>query len=120
MFKGGYGGRTVIPARGRRRGLAALAVALSVLLALGPAAVTAQPGADLIDRSRARPDPGGDVDRPEVTLRQAIALAQRENPGRVVRAEPKSQNGRRVYEIRILGEDGKVKTVRIDADGTRR
>lgn len=106
--------------RGPYRKLAALAAAISI--ALGTVIASAQPGTDLIDERRARPDPGGEgaPERPAVTLRQAVAMAQRQNPGRVVRAETKTRNGQRVHEIRILGEDGKVKTVRISANGERR
>ena len=105
--------------RRRRRTLIGLAAVLSIAFGAGIAA--AQPGADLVDPRGARPEGGdGSPDRPEVTLRQAIAVAQRENPGRVVRAGTTTRGGRRVHEIRILGEDGKVKTVRINADGERR
>lgn len=52
-----------------------------------------------------------------VSLRQAIALAQQRHQGRVVRAETKQMNGRRVHEIRILGDDGRVRTLHFDADG---
>jgi hypothetical protein len=54
-----------------------------------------------------------------VSLQQAIAMAQQRYPGKVVRAETKQQNGRRVHEIRILGDDGRVRTVRYDADDRR-
>lgn len=57
------------------------------------------------------------VQRGGMSLQQAIALAQQRYQGRVVRAETKSQNGRRVHEIRILGDDGRVRTVRFNADG---
>lgn len=50
-----------------------------------------------------------------VSLAQASAMAQGRYPGRVVRAEPVQMGDRRVYEIRILGEDGRVHIVRIDA-----
>jgi len=53
--------------------------------------------------------------RGSVSLNQAVAIAQRRHPGRVVRAETTTRNGRTVHEIRILGDDGSVVTVRIDA-----
>jgi len=46
-----------------------------------------------------------------VSLAQATAMATSRFPGRVVRAETVGM----VHEIRILGEDGRVRTVRIDA-----
>jgi uncharacterized membrane protein YkoI len=50
-----------------------------------------------------------------VSLQQATAMAQMRYAGRVVRAEPVQMGDRLVYEIRILGDDGRVRTVRIDA-----
>jgi len=52
-----------------------------------------------------------------ISLEEATRIAQRQYKGRVVRAETKTRNGRRVHEIRILGDDGRVRTVRIDAQG---
>jgi hypothetical protein len=48
-----------------------------------------------------------------VSLAQATAMATSRFPGRVVRAETVNQG--KVHEIRILGDDGRVRTVRIDA-----
>lgn len=42
-------------------------------------------------------------------------MAQGRYPGRVVRAETVQMGDRLVHEIRILGDDGRVRTVRIDA-----
>lgn len=53
--------------------------------------------------------------RSGISLQQAVQIALRQHEGRVVRAETISRNGRRVHEIRILGDDGRVRTVRIDA-----
>ena len=50
-----------------------------------------------------------------VSLAQATELALARYPGRVVRAETVMRNGRREHQIRILGADGSVRTVRIDA-----
>jgi uncharacterized membrane protein YkoI len=50
-----------------------------------------------------------------VSLAQATAMATSRYRGRVVKAETVSRGDRVVHEIRILGEDGKVRTVRIDA-----
>jgi uncharacterized membrane protein YkoI len=46
---------------------------------------------------------------------QAIEIAERRYRARVVRAEPKEQQGRRVYVLRLLSEEGRVWTVRVDA-----
>jgi uncharacterized membrane protein YkoI len=50
-----------------------------------------------------------------VSLAQATSMAQGRYQGRVVRAETVQMGDRLVYEIRILGDDGRVRTVRIDA-----
>jgi len=50
-----------------------------------------------------------------VSLAQATEMAQSRYPGRVARAETESRGGRRIHVIRILGADGRVRTVRIDA-----
>lgn len=56
------------------------------------------------------------VQRGQVSLREATALAQRRFPGRVARAETVTTGNRRVHVIRILGDDGRVRTVRVDAE----
>jgi uncharacterized membrane protein YkoI len=50
-----------------------------------------------------------------VSLAQATSMAQGRYQGRVVRAETVQIGDRMVHEIRILGDDGRVRTVRIDA-----
>jgi uncharacterized membrane protein YkoI len=50
-----------------------------------------------------------------VSREQATAMALMRYPGRVVRAETVQMGDRVVHEIRILGDDGRVRTVRIDA-----
>jgi uncharacterized membrane protein YkoI len=50
-----------------------------------------------------------------MSLRQAIAIALSRYPGRVVRADTTLRVDRIIYEIRILGDDGRVRTVRVDA-----
>jgi uncharacterized membrane protein YkoI len=50
-----------------------------------------------------------------ISLQQATQMARMRYPGTVVRAEPVQMGDRLVYEIRILGDDGRVRTVRIDA-----
>lgn len=50
-----------------------------------------------------------------VSLAQATQIALQRYPGRVVRAETVMRGGRREHTIRILGTDGRVRTVRVDA-----
>jgi len=54
-----------------------------------------------------------------ISLSQATQIALQQNPGRVVRAETVDRGGRRVHQIRILGADGRVRTVRVDAGSGR-
>jgi uncharacterized membrane protein YkoI len=51
-----------------------------------------------------------------VSLAQATELAVQRFPGQVVRAQTVMRSGRREHSIRILGADGRVRTVRIDAE----
>ena len=51
-----------------------------------------------------------------VSLQEATSKALSAFPGRVIGARPVQMGDRVVYEIRILGEDGRtVKTFRVDA-----
>ena len=54
-----------------------------------------------------------------VTLERAIAMASERYGGRVARAQTTTRGGRRVHEITILGEDQRVRIVRIDAETGR-
>ena len=53
--------------------------------------------------------------RRSVTLAEAIAIAQRRQPGRVVRSQTLQLGNGAVHEIRIIGNDGGVHTIRVDA-----
>jgi uncharacterized membrane protein YkoI len=60
--------------------------------------------------------PTQNIDRPtRISLQQAIEIVQMRYPGRVVGAKTINENGRDVHEIRILGTENRVRTVRIDA-----
>lgn len=50
-----------------------------------------------------------------VSLDAAVAAAQERYRARVVKAEVQDSDGRRVYTLRLLGADGRVWTIRIDA-----
>ncbi|HZF31031.1 MAG TPA: PepSY domain-containing protein [Gammaproteobacteria bacterium] len=50
-----------------------------------------------------------------VSLAQATAMAQSRYHGKLVRAATYMQGDRMIHEIRILGDDGRVRTVLIDA-----
>ena len=67
----------------------------------------------------AEPDSSLYVTQGGVSLSQATQLALQRNPGRVVRAETVERSGRRIHEVRILGADGRVRTIRVDANSGR-
>jgi len=50
-----------------------------------------------------------------MSLDEAVQMVQQRFNARVVRAETRSDNGRTVYHLRLLSSDGKVWTVRVDA-----
>lgn len=70
------------------------------------------------NRDRDQRDRGGEramADR-AVSLDEAVARAERRYNARVVRAEEKRHGDRIEYRIRLLGADGRVFEVRIDAE----
>jgi len=54
-----------------------------------------------------------------LTLDQAVEDERRKG-GRVISAETQERDGQRVYNIRLLTKDGKVKRIRIDGDSGQR
>ena len=50
-----------------------------------------------------------------MTLDEAISRAERQHSARVVRAETSERDGRVIYVLRMLSDDGRVFVVRIDA-----
>ena len=47
------------------------------------------------------------------TLSEAVRMVKRQYKGRIVSAETRVSGGRAVHHIKVLTEDGKVKTVKI-------
>jgi len=54
-----------------------------------------------------------------ISLDEAVARAERQYKARAVRAEEKRHGDRIEYRIRLLGEDGRVFEVRVDAASGR-
>lgn len=50
-----------------------------------------------------------------VTIEQAIKTAVEQVPGTVVEAELEKKHGKTVWEVEVLGADGKITEVHIDA-----
>jgi hypothetical protein len=94
------------------------AVRTSVILAMGlmlpAAALLASPYQIAAAPSRLaalRPATQG----AELSLDQAVRLAQLRFRARVVRAETQMQGGRTIYVLRMLDDEGRVFAVRVDA-----
>ncbi len=51
-----------------------------------------------------------------LSLDAVVQMVQQRYNARVVRAETRQENGHTVYVLRLLNADGKVWTVRVDAD----
>jgi peptidase YpeB-like protein len=62
---------------------------------------------DLVDRRQFSPA--------SISLDQAVEMAQARYRAKAVKAETVNNGGRRVHQIRLLSPDGKVWTVRVDA-----
>lgn len=90
-----------------------------LILALAAGAVTS---ADALASDRNRGHERGEsaayADR-AISLDEAVAQAERRYKARAVRAEEKRSGDRIEYRIRLLGEDGRVFEVRIDAESGR-
>ena len=66
---------------------------------------------------------GSNVEAPEVeavrrdgiSLDEAVRRAEQQYRARVVRTDVQDEDGRKVYVLKLLSENGRVMTVRIDA-----
>jgi hypothetical protein len=57
--------------------------------------------------------------RDGISLDEAVARAERQYRARVVRTDVQDEDGRKGYVLKLLSEDGRVFTVRIDAQSGR-
>ncbi len=110
-------------ASGRDRRRAGCLSVLLALVALAPSAPSAALAAGLSEMATpggsARPPsrdaaPRGLAER-QISMDEAVDMAQRRYNARVVRAEVSDRGGRRVYLLRLLSDDGRVFNVRVDA-----
>jgi len=98
-----------------KRRLAALLGAAALLGGLGVADARPVPSLTLVDPGTFDGVLDAPTQRGGVSLTQATAMAQGRYHGKVVRANTYMQGDRQIHEIRILGDDGRVRTVLIDA-----
>ena len=86
-----------------------------MLGSLSPAAARSVRSLTLVDPAAVENVSAAPAQRGGISLAQATAMAQGRYRGKVVRAAAYMQGDRQIYEIRILGDDGRVRTVLIDA-----
>jgi uncharacterized membrane protein YkoI len=89
---------------------------LALVLGLALAAGAVTPAAADRDRGRGRDSA---YQERRLSLDEAVAQAERRYKARAIRAEEKRNGDRIEYRIRLLGEDGRVFEVRIDAGSGR-
>jgi uncharacterized membrane protein YkoI len=111
-----------VPSRRRTSAARTLRRVIAPLLALAAGAAVAFPIPMPDEPELQEPAPTAAIVQAGVSLEQAIELALRRYPGRVVRTETTARNGRRVHEIRIYVEgegEPRMRIVRIDAENGR-
>jgi len=95
--------------------LVRLMAVTGALLACSPAGAWAASDARPGDSSRAAPPAPMVLAAASLSMDEAVKMAEQRFHARVVRAETHVENGRTVYELRLLNEAGRVWTVRVDA-----
>lgn len=55
-----------------------------------------------------------------ISLEEATEIVRRAYGGRVLSASPTSKNGKKGYQVRVLLDGGRVKTVFVDSNGSVR
>lgn len=75
----------------------------------------AWPAADAHAAGNGRRGPERTFADPGISLDEAVARAERRYKARAVKAEEKRHGDRIEYRIRLLGDDGRVFEVRVDA-----
>jgi hypothetical protein len=86
-----------------------LILLLSTLLATAPVLAARPHYPPLLLAQKGHADKGG------ISIDEAIALARQHNKGKVLSAETIRVDGRKVYRIKMLTKDGRVRRIRIDA-----
>jgi uncharacterized membrane protein YkoI len=100
-----------------RKGLLPVALVIAGFAPLSQA--HSQPG-PTYDNGAAAPDARvAAIVRDGISLDEAVRRAERQYNARVVRTDVQDEDGRRVYVLKLLSEDGRVITVRVDASTGR-
>ena len=92
------------------------APAVLLLVGFAPAShAYGLPGSDQAGSARAERNAVLVEVRDGISLDEAVSRAERQYNARVVRTDVQDEDGRKVYVLKMLSEDGRVFTVRIDA-----
>jgi uncharacterized membrane protein YkoI len=86
-----------------------LILLLATLPATGPALAVPHHYPHMLIAKNGQNNNGG------ISLNQAIEKARQSNKDKVLSAETVQKDGRKIYRIKILTKDGRVKRTRIDA-----
>jgi uncharacterized membrane protein YkoI len=54
-------------------------------------------------------------DSPRYSLDDAVALVKEKIGGKILRAETLQRDNRTVYQVRVITDDGRVRTISVDA-----
>ena len=101
------------PWRGRAAaGAAALLTFAATVAFARPLPSSAYPRLSAVD---AQMVPGARAFAGSLSLDEAVAQAEKRYNAKVVKAETKQEGGKTVYELRLLSDDGRVWTIRVDA-----
>ena len=92
---------------------ATLLLAAGTAQALPVAPATDASGAVAVVADNPAPDA---VARDKVTLEEAVRRVRKQYGGRIVSAETQGSGDRRVHVSKVLTDDGRVRTVRINAN----
>ncbi len=103
--------RKVTAAMTRRHFAIALFTALAMAGAVTAVPAMAQTGGQFQARAESRPE-----QRPRISAGQAAAIVQRRFGGQVVDVDTVQSGGRVIYRVRILQDDGRVRTVRVNGE----
>ena len=73
------------------------------------------PGHTMAGSNKPEPPAAGAELFDGISLDEAVSRAEKQYRARVVRTDVQDEDGRKVYVLKLLSEDGRVFTVRIDA-----
>jgi uncharacterized membrane protein YkoI len=94
---------------------AALVIVAATLACASPGEARSRPATEAAGSSDPAPGSVSAAAHEGISLDEAVSRAERQYHARVVRTDVQDEDGRKVYVLKLLSEDGRVFTVRIDA-----